>query len=52
MSAGGFISTLESSQLLCNRKSPLLPGLLAGGPFLRDELLSLVKEYLPANSGR
>jgi hypothetical protein len=28
MSAGGFISTLESSQLLCNRKSPLLPGLL------------------------
>ena len=51
-SAGGFISTLESSQLLCNRKSPLLPGLLAGGPFLRDELLSLVKEYLPANSGR
>src|SRR6478752_5594678 len=29
MSAGGFISTLESSQLLCNRKSPLLPGLLA-----------------------
>jgi myo-inositol-1(or 4)-monophosphatase len=51
-SAGGFISTLESSQLRCNRKSPLLPGLLAGGPFLRDELLSLVKEYLPANSGR
>jgi myo-inositol-1(or 4)-monophosphatase len=51
-SAGGFISTLESSQLLCNRKSPLLPGLLAGGPFLRDELLSLVKGYLPANSGR
>ncbi|MGC2182519.1 MAG: 3'(2'),5'-bisphosphate nucleotidase CysQ [Terriglobales bacterium] len=51
-SAGGFISTLESSHLLCNRKSPLLPGLLAGGPFLRDELLSLVKEYLPANSGR
>ena len=50
-SAGGFVSTLESSPLLCNRKSPLLPGLLAGGPFLRDELLSLVKEYLPANSG-
>ncbi len=51
-SAGGFISTLESSRLLCNRKSPLLPGLLAGGPFLRDELFSLVKEYLPASSGR
>jgi myo-inositol-1(or 4)-monophosphatase len=51
-SAGGFISTLENSPLHCNRKSPLLSGLLAGGPFLRDELLTLVNEYLPANSGR
>jgi myo-inositol-1(or 4)-monophosphatase len=47
-SAGGFISTLASAPLRCNRKSPLLPGLLAGGPFLRDELLTLVNEYLPA----
>lgn len=44
-SAGGFVSTLENSPLLCNRKSPLLPGLLAGGLFLRDELLALVNEY-------
>ena len=51
-SAGGFVSTLESSQLLCNRKSPLLPGLVVGGPFLRDELFTLVNEYLPANSSR
>jgi myo-inositol-1(or 4)-monophosphatase len=51
-SAGGFISTLENSPLHCNRKSPLLSGLLAGGPFLRDELLTLVNEFLPANSGR
>jgi len=51
-SAGGFVSTLESSQLLCNRKSPLLPGLLAGGPFLRDELFALVNNYLSANSSR
>jgi len=49
-SAGGFISTLANVPLRCNRKSPLLPGLLAGGPFLRDELLTLVNEYLPANS--
>jgi myo-inositol-1(or 4)-monophosphatase len=51
-SAGGFISTLENLPLRCNRKSPLLSGLLAGGPFLRDELLTLVNKYLPANSGR
>jgi myo-inositol-1(or 4)-monophosphatase len=51
-SAGGFISTLENLPLRCNRKSPLLSGLLACGPLLRDELLALVNEYLPTNSGR
>jgi myo-inositol-1(or 4)-monophosphatase len=51
-SAGGFISTLANSPLRCNRRSPLLPGLLAGGPLLRDELLTLVNKYLPANSYR
>jgi myo-inositol-1(or 4)-monophosphatase len=49
-SAGGFISTLENLPLRCNLKSSLLTGLLAGGPFLRDELLGMVNEYLPANS--
>jgi myo-inositol-1(or 4)-monophosphatase len=49
-SAGGFISTLANSPLRCNRKSPLLQGLLAGGPFLRHELLTLVNEYLPTPS--
>ena len=51
-SAGGFVSTLENSPLRCNRKSPLLSGLLAGGTFMRDELFALVNEYLPADSGR
>ncbi len=51
-SGGGFIRTLEDSPLLCNRKSPLLSGLLAGGPFLHHELLTLVNDYLPANSSR
>jgi myo-inositol-1(or 4)-monophosphatase len=51
-SAGGFIRTLEDSPLLCNHKSPLLSGLLAGGPFLHHQLLTLVHEYLPANSSR
>ena len=50
-SAGGFVRTLENSPLRCNLKSSLLSGLLAGGPFLRDELFALVNEYLPENSG-
>lgn len=52
ISAGGFVSTLQNSPLRCNRKSPLLSGLLAGGPFMRDELFALVNEHLPADSGR
>lgn len=51
-SGGGFVSTLQNSALRCNNKSPLLSGLLACGPALREELLALVNEYLPANSGR
>jgi len=47
-SAGGFVSTLENTPLQCNRKNPLLSGLLAGGPFLRDELLAAVHSHLPA----
>jgi len=42
-SAGGFVSTLHNSALQCNNKSPLLSGLLACGPFLREELLSLLR---------
>lgn len=45
-SAGGFVSTLENAPLQCNRKNPLLSGLLACGPFLRQELLSLVQPHL------
>jgi myo-inositol-1(or 4)-monophosphatase len=50
-SGGGFVSTLQNSTLRCNNKSPLLSGLLACGTFLRDELLALVNEYVPAKSG-
>jgi myo-inositol-1(or 4)-monophosphatase len=51
-SAGGFVCTLDNSALRCNRKSPLLSGLLAGGRSLRDQLFGLVSEYLPAGPGR
>jgi len=32
LSAGGFVSTLEKSSLIANRRDPLLSGLLAGCP--------------------
>lgn len=51
-SAKGFVSTLHNSALRCNNESPLLSGLVACGPGLRDELLALVSEHLPASSGR
>lgn len=51
-SAGGFVTTLETLPLLCNRQSALLSGLLAGGPFLRDELLALVNSHLPQSASR
>lgn len=46
LSAGGFVSTLENGPLCCNNRNPLLSGLLASGPYLRDELLAQVAEHL------
>lgn len=45
-SAGGFVSTLENTPLQCNRRDPLLSGLLASGPFLRDELLAALQSHI------
>jgi len=45
-SAGGFVSTLERTDLIANRRDPLLSGLLASGPFLKDELLALVEPHI------
>src|SRR6202167_4426114 len=46
LSAGGFVSTLEKTDLTANRHDPLLSGLVASGPFLKDELLALVKSRI------
>ena len=51
-SAAGFVRTLDNQPLLCNHQSLLLSGLLACGPLLRDELLALVGDHLPAGSRR
>jgi myo-inositol-1(or 4)-monophosphatase len=45
-SAGGFVSTLDRKDLTVNRRDPLLTGLLAGGPFLKDQLLALVEPHI------
>ena len=34
---------LDNSPLRCNQKNPLISGLLAGGPFLRDPLLAMLE---------
>jgi myo-inositol-1(or 4)-monophosphatase len=46
LSSGGFVSTLENAGFRGNRKNPLLSGLIAGGPHLRTELLSLLEPHL------
>ncbi|MFZ0937826.1 MAG: 3'(2'),5'-bisphosphate nucleotidase CysQ [Candidatus Sulfotelmatobacter sp.] len=46
LSAGGFVSTLENTSLSANRRDPLLSGLLASGPFLKDALIGLVKPHV------
>jgi myo-inositol-1(or 4)-monophosphatase len=53
-SAGGFTSTLDQKPLQCNRKNPLLSGLLASGPLLKTELLNAVVPHISeaAASGR
>jgi len=48
--AGGFVCKPDGSELRCNQRSPLLPGLLAGGPRLRDELLAAIHRPVGADS--
>jgi myo-inositol-1(or 4)-monophosphatase len=50
ISAGGIVQTLENGSLKCNNRKPLLSGLVACGPFLRDELLAVVSSHLQTTS--
>jgi len=45
-SAGGFVSTLENSPLECNRRNPLISGLIACGSPLREPLLQLLENHM------
>jgi myo-inositol-1(or 4)-monophosphatase len=51
-SAGGFVSTLDKKDLTANRRDPLLSGLLACGPFLKDRLLTLVEPHIGVTQPR
>jgi myo-inositol-1(or 4)-monophosphatase len=44
-SGGGFVQALNGP-LSCNRENPLLDGLIACGPGLKDELLQFLAPYL------
>ena len=43
-SAGGYVATLDGTSLCCNNRSPLLSGLVACGPAMQVELMSLIRE--------
>ena len=45
-SAGGFVSTLDNTVLTANNRNPLLSGLLAGGPYLKAALRSVVEPHI------
>jgi myo-inositol-1(or 4)-monophosphatase len=47
-SAGGFVATLDNAPLRCNNRNPLLTGLMASAPALREPLLSVLEKHLPA----
>ncbi|MGB7585015.1 MAG: 3'(2'),5'-bisphosphate nucleotidase CysQ [Terriglobales bacterium] len=51
-SAGGYVGTLDHQPLRCNHRSPLLSGLVACSGSLKNELLALIDEHLPASPQR
>lgn len=51
-SAGGWVLKLDHSPLRCNQKNPLISGLLAGGPFLREPLLAMLERHAQTVSER
>jgi myo-inositol-1(or 4)-monophosphatase len=52
LSAGGFLGTLNGSAFQANNRDPLLSGLIASGPHLRNELLKLLEPHLRLASAK
>jgi myo-inositol-1(or 4)-monophosphatase len=45
-SAGGFVRTLDNQPLHCNRESPRIAGLVAGGIHLQSEITQLIRTHV------
>jgi amino acid adenylation domain-containing protein len=43
LSGGGIVTTPDNSELRCNQKNPLIPGLIGCGPNLNKELIAYLK---------
>jgi myo-inositol-1(or 4)-monophosphatase len=43
-SSGGFVRTLADTPLSCNNRSPKISGLIACGPFMKDDLTTLIRQ--------
>jgi myo-inositol-1(or 4)-monophosphatase len=50
--AGGFVRTLDNQPLRCNLRNPLLSGLIACGPNMKDELMEMLRDHLPSAPAR
>src|SRR5437762_9231393 len=46
LSAGGHIQLLDGSELICNCRQPIVSGLIACGPLLKDELTKLLASHV------
>ena len=46
LSSGGSVRTLDNAELRCNNRNPLLSGLIACGPLLRDELMAFLSSHV------
>ena len=44
-SAAGFVATLDKAKVTGNRRNPRIAGLMACGPFLKDELTALLERH-------
>ncbi|MBV9573446.1 MAG: 3'(2'),5'-bisphosphate nucleotidase CysQ [Acidobacteriales bacterium] len=49
-SAGGIVCTLDGADLRCNNQSPLLSGLVACGPLLKEPLFALIASHSAAKT--
>src|SRR5215472_1941524 len=50
--AGGFVRSLANSSLTFNNENPLISGLVAGGPHLREQLSSLIHPHIESRVHR